>query len=404
MDETPCARSAQLDDGLDFSTSALQHFSTSACNTFRQRLKSLGFETLECRRLLASLPAIVDNTSPNFSTEGDWSTYQGLGYEGDFLYSTAPYDGNDTATWRFDLEPGNYRIAASWKGDSFDYGSQVPITLYDGDVIIVTAQLNQNFASNDFFDGGAWWEELGVFAVGSSLTITMSDNTNGIPIADAMRVERVDNLPYASVVDNASSSFSTTGVWTNYGPNAGYAGTFRYATAPYNSNDTATWAFDISPGTYRIAATWPGNSNTWGSNIPLSIYDGQRYVGGATLNQHLPPNDFISQSTPWENVGVFTILDSLRIVMSNKADGIPIADAFRVERVSAESVPVANDDRSYSTPAAPMWPDAPPSAPLPSALPAAASITRLGYNSTGDVTFHQAADGGMLRAELRSHF
>ncbi len=456
-------------------------------------MKSLGFETLECRRLLASLPAIVDNTSPNFSTEGDWPTYQGLGYEGDFLYSTAPYDGNDTATWRFDLEPGNYRIAASWKGDSFDYGSQVPITLYDGDVIIVTAQLNQNFASNGFFDGGAWWEELGtyavsgtlkivmteqtlkssiadafrveridpppqaiivdnagpgftktgtwysyspagyagtinyaaapynggdtatwsfnvtpgtyrvsatwhggwyqygsnvpvgvydgwtllgfslldqtispsdrldsgtwwedlgVFAVGSSLTITMSDSTNGIPIADAMRVERVDNLPYASVVDNASSSFSTTGVWTNYGPNAGYAGTFRYATAPYNSNDTATWAFNISPGTYRIAATWPGNSNTWGSNIPLGIYDGQRYVGGAMLNQHLPPNDFISQSTPWENVGVFTILDSLRIVMSNKADGIPIADAFRVERVSAESVPVANDDRSYSTPSA----------------------------------------------------
>ncbi|MCA9180801.1 MAG: hypothetical protein KDA51_05090, partial [Planctomycetales bacterium] len=136
--------------------------------------------------------------------------------------------------------------------------------------------------------------------------------------------------------------------WSDYGT-VGYAGSIAYPAWPYSGGDTASWSFDVSPGTYRIAATWHGGHTTYGSNVPINIYDGGKYVGSAQLNQTISPNDFVSQNTWWENIGVFTVWDSLRIDMNDKADGLPIADAFRIERVSSEAVPIAGDDLDYYT-------------------------------------------------------
>ncbi|MCC7333573.1 MAG: hypothetical protein IT422_00655, partial [Pirellulaceae bacterium] len=292
--------------------------------------------------------AIVDNASSNFSTTGNWINYTLQGYAGSIVYSDGPYNGGGTATWSFDVLPGLYRIAATWHFGYYTYGTNVPLAVLDGNTTIGSAILNQTLSPSDFKNQGAWWEDIGVFVVGSSLKVRMTNNANGTPIADAIRVERVGNLPYSAIVDNASSNFSTTGGWSNHSP-AGYAGSISFPAAPYNGGDTASWSFDISPGTYRIAATWHEGYSTYGSNVPINIYDGGKYVGSARLNQTISPNDFISQDTWWENIGVFTIWDSLRIDMYDNADGIPIADAFRVERISSDAVPIAGDDLDYYT-------------------------------------------------------
>ncbi len=117
----------------------------------------------------------------------------------------------------------------------------------------------------------------------------------------------------------------------------------------YDGNDTATWSFDVVPGTYRIAATWHWGHPVHGSDVPVTVFDGTTSIGTEVLNQKLSPDDFLSQSTWWEDIGTFTIWNSLRIVMSDEADGRPIADAFRVERISADAVPIASDDSYYTS-------------------------------------------------------
>ncbi len=165
------------------------------------------------------------------------------------------------ATWSFDVSPGVYRVAATWKGTGNAFGVAVPVTLYDGDEIIVDARLNQAFWPNDFTSEGTAWENVGTFTIQNSLKIVMTDNANAAVIADAFRVERVEPNP-VTIVDNASSAFSTTGTWYYSNSWGGYGGTVAISAVPYTGNDTATWAFNVSPGTYRIAATWNGGTFT----------------------------------------------------------------------------------------------------------------------------------------------
>src|SRR5690606_809352 len=56
--------------------------------------------------------------------------------------------------------------------------------------------INQELTPNDFNDAGSAWEDLGVFTIsGNTLVVRLSDAANEYVNADAIRIQRVGELP-----------------------------------------------------------------------------------------------------------------------------------------------------------------------------------------------------------------
>lgn len=129
---------------------------------------------------------IVDN--PDATYGGDWPTVQGdpLGipptypYGGNFQENTIPADG-DTATWTPNItQAGDYRVYARWTADTTDGATNAPYTInYDGGSEQVTVNQQAN---------GDRWILLGTyrFTAGTSGSVVLTDNANGVVIADAV--------------------------------------------------------------------------------------------------------------------------------------------------------------------------------------------------------------------------
>jgi len=124
---------------------------------------------------------VVDN--PNATHVGDWPIVQGnppdYPYGGDFQENTTLSNG-DTATWTPDItEAGDYRVYARWTG-GMDRATNAPYTInYDGGSEQVTIDQQAN---------GNRWILLGTyrFATGTSGSVVLTDNANGVVIADAI--------------------------------------------------------------------------------------------------------------------------------------------------------------------------------------------------------------------------
>jgi hypothetical protein len=153
---------------------------------------------------------IVDNDDPEASYVGTWPSFSNPElYDGDGQYH-ASGTGSNTATWTPDVdEAGEYRVYAWWNSYT-NRATDAPYTInYDGgsDTIDVDQQVN-----------GGQWNLLGTypFAAGTSGYVVLSDNANGVVIADAIKLESVDicgaGIFAPNVVgDNATYGFYVTG-------------------------------------------------------------------------------------------------------------------------------------------------------------------------------------------------
>ncbi len=389
--------------------------------------------------------AIIDDGAAGFTTAGAWTAY-GQGYLGDIHYSAAGV-GNDVATWTFAVTTGQYRVAATWAPEP-NRATNAPFFVYDGGTLIGSAIINQELAPNDFADQGANWKNLGgtFYLTGSSLVVKLTDAANEFVIADAIRIERIGDLPQGpeiqvldgfsdvadntgsvsfgsttagspvsktftvknvgttvltlvppitapagftvtstfgttslvsgatttfvvrldaaaigsfsgmlsfgtddadenpfnftisgtvtavTIIDNGDAGFSTVGSWTAYAQ--GFQGDLHYSAAGVG-NDVATWTFTVTPGQYRVAATWRQEPNR-ATNSPFTVYDGSAALATILVNQELAPNDFTDQGVGWKNLGgTYTITGtSLVVKLTDAANEYVIADAIRIERLS----------------------------------------------------------------------
>jgi hypothetical protein len=132
--------------------------------------------------------------------------------------------------------------------------------------------------------------------------------------------------------DDAQAGFSTVGSWTPYA-GQGYQSGVHY-TAAGDGSRVASWTFTVTPGQYRVAATWVSHSNR-ASNAPYTLLDGSRVLGSARINQELAPADFSDAGVDWKDLGgvVSVIGNTLVVQLSNDANEYVIADAIRIERV-----------------------------------------------------------------------
>ncbi len=157
----------------------------------------------------------------------------------------------------------------------------------------------------------------------------------------------LDNEPVQINFDApAPDGFSATvGAWTHYTgapPHGvqGFQGDIHFAPREFGFA-RAAWRFPVTPGNYRVSATWHPDPNR-AKNSPFTVLDGNAddvAYGGAALstvrlNQELSPNDFSDMGVGWENLGTFRVTgDRLTVWLTNDADEYVIADAIRVERV-----------------------------------------------------------------------
>ena len=137
------------------------------------------------------------------------------------------------------------------------------------------------------------------------------------------------------IIDDGDAGFSTVGAWTHrINPIVdAYLDDVHYSAAGTGA-DVATWSFSITPGLYRVAATWNPDPNR-ATNSPFVITDGSTTLGSVAINQQLAPDDFSDQGVGWENLGgVYAVnAATLQVKLSDNANGYVIADAVRIERM-----------------------------------------------------------------------
>ncbi|MCR9296202.1 MAG: S8 family serine peptidase [bacterium] len=146
--------------------------------------------------LLASASNVlrIDNGDTGFATSGSWINYLYAGYQSDFHYSSKG-TGNDQASWTFQVAPGEYQLAATWTTNP-NRATNSPFTILDGGSVLSSVAINQELPPNDFSADGASWERLGtVLVTGDSVTVLLTDDANDYVIADAVRLERLGDLP-----------------------------------------------------------------------------------------------------------------------------------------------------------------------------------------------------------------
>jgi hypothetical protein len=134
------------------------------------------------------------------------------------------------------------------------------------------------------------------------------------------------------ILDNGDSGFSTTGEWTPH-PDQGYQNDIHYSAAGSGA-DVATWTFAVSPGRYRVSATWNPHPNR-ATDSPFTVLDGAVALGTVRVNQEPAPDDFQAHGAWWEDLGTFSLSGSSLVVrLTDAANEYVIADAIRIERLS----------------------------------------------------------------------
>ncbi len=302
-------------------------FSLSSAPKRRRRPdRPLGVEWLEPRQMLST---IIDDGGAGYSAVGSWLYSSGQGYGGDVRYS-ALGSGNDVARWTFNVTPGPYRVSASWFAHS-NRASDAPYTILDGSNVLGTVRVNQKLAANDVNEAGTNWEYLGgpYDITSNTLVVTLSDAANGYVIADAVRIEPIVVSPI-QIIDNGNAGFSKAGNWP-FSSGQGYGGDVHYS-AMGSGSDVARWTFAVTPGRYRVSASWFAHANR-ASNAPYTIFNGSTALGTVRVSQKVAANDFSAAGTNWEDLGGPYDITGNTLVMelSDAANGYVIADAVRIE-------------------------------------------------------------------------
>ena len=179
-------------------------------------------------------------------------------------------------------------------------------------------------------------------------------------IADAIRIERFDDVTSALFIDdngdgvdetvsefvingNVASSFVDTN-WSNA------VGQGKFGDVTFISRgggeQSATWQFDNIPsGNYQVSATWSAQENR-ATDAPFNIYNGSvsfaNRVGLVDVNQELAPDDFTDGGVAFENLGIFSISgNTLTVQLTNDANEFVIADMVRISLVSGNTLKLA---------------------------------------------------------------
>lgn len=137
-------------------------------------------------------------------------------------------------------------------------------------------------------------------------------------------------LTVVATADDPQASFA--GVWKTYAN--GFNGSLHNASAGTGTS-TATYTFTgLSPGQYRVLATWPAGINH-SSGVPYTVFDGGTPVGSASINQRPAPDGKLVAK--FQQVIIVNIQSSTLsvVIANNTSTGSVIADAIKLAQGGA---------------------------------------------------------------------
>ena len=249
----------------------------------------------------------------------------------------APFIAATTFTLPED-SPNGTVVGTPVSGDP-DAGQVLTYTITAGNVDDAFA-MNPSTGELTVNDANALDPEInGVF----ELTVQVADDATPM-LVDAVTITIV-LTDSAFIIDNLDSGFSTTAGWQG-NSRSGHAGSILYAGGTGGNPATrfATWTTDVTPGDYRVSATWAAINGRSQISNPTAIYqvrDGATDLGTVSVNQRNSPDDRVDSGTLFEDLGVFTISGTtLSVTLSNAGAGFTIADAIRFERIVAPGVTI----------------------------------------------------------------
>jgi hypothetical protein len=277
---------------------------------------------------------IVDNNGPGFSTTGTWDE---SGTSGEFAESSlASFLPNSTASWSPTLsQPGSYEVyiwigRQTLSGGTIRRAPGVEYRISHGDRIS-----SVNVDQNTLESGN--WTLIGTFpfsATGDENVTLISNSAGygtGSAVADAVWFSLQDQSNGLDIVyDNADSSFSTVGNWSESGALDEFNGSSVFG---LNANSVAMWSFGtIEAGRYQLFV-W--NSGALSGGRAIVRNNAARYVIASadgpsliTIDQNLRTGDWLAigevnlNGDGTEGISVFaggasTSADAVRLVKLN---------------------------------------------------------------------------------------
>jgi RHS repeat-associated protein len=309
-----------------------------------------GYVIADAIRIVEVDPAAVDDGTNGFQKTGSgWTAAAATtSVDGDYWVKPAG-TGVSAARWLFgDAEVGaRYEVYVSWAA----FSGRTDAARYDvknGSAVEFTATVNQRNAPADAKFGGKAFKSLGVVTAQGALQVDLFDSAAGSIAADAVRfVKLADDValpgPAEVIIDDGETGYAEpVGEWSDGTLLNGNAGDYRYAAASGGAaTAVATWTFDDLPidAMYEVLVTWREHGNR-ATNAPYAVTEGTQQVATVYANQQsVPPVSYNGRQ--WLSLGAFRIQSgSLRVDLSNNANGYVIADAVRIRRVSAPTAPI----------------------------------------------------------------
>lgn len=257
----------------------------------------------------------IDNVDSPTARVGNWgqlsASVEVIG--SDFEYVPAG-DGSSTFTWSFSNQVGFYEVYANWI-DHSNRGTNVPysISTTSGDVVV---RINQK-------SGGGEYPLLGVFELPENATVTVSNDADGVVVADAIRIDPIPTLPVVPiVVDNDDQSTVSTGSWNMYSAGSGFIGADFLYTDGGSGESSFQWQLANPGGHYKVFANWLSKSNR-ASNAP--------YMISTNTGDQVVLVDQRTNGGSYQHIGTFDLVENATITLSNDANGKVIVDAIKIE-------------------------------------------------------------------------
>ncbi len=138
---------------------------------------------------------IMDNGDPGFAATSAWAAFPGQGLGNDVHFVGAG-NGSQVAAWTFAVTPGQYQAAATWTTHA-NRATNAAYRIVEGGTLWRIVRVSQEQAPASFQDQGVLWQELGgiIYVTGNTLSIQLSNDANEYVIADAVRLQRLGDLP-----------------------------------------------------------------------------------------------------------------------------------------------------------------------------------------------------------------
>jgi len=137
------------------------------------------------------------------------------------------------------------------------------------------------------------------------------------------------------VVDNSDAAVSVKGKWTTSNTTAGFLGADYLYRTPGDGSSSVSWPFPAGPaGRYEVFARWTAGPNR-ATNANYQVNSNAGTVSVA-VNQK-------SNGGAWQSLGSFDFQPgkSQGVVVTDKADGVVVADAIRFVGPAGSAPPAA---------------------------------------------------------------